>query len=110
MEWWILRSAKIWLSIERSECCLNEQRKIHEQQKSLKKLHEEEESKNELIREKAVLIKSMKVAENCVDQGNTESENLTKSKIKSWEKIFSILDKCIWNGSSKFILSLRENL
>ena len=65
------------------QCYLNEQRKIHEEEKSRKKLSQEEESKNELIREKAVLIKSMTVAENCVDEGNTESENLTKSKIRS---------------------------
>ena len=77
------------MRIERSECCLNEQRKIHEQRKSLKKLREEEESKNELIREKAVLIKSMKVAENCVDEGNTELENLTKSKIISRGKLIA---------------------
>ena len=34
-----------------------------------------------MIPEKAVLIKSMKVTENCVDEGNIELENLTKSKI-----------------------------
>ena len=45
--------------------------------------------KNELIHEKTVLIKSMKVAENCVDEGNTDLENLTKSKIVSLDKLIA---------------------
>ena len=49
----------------RCQCYVNEQRKIHEEKKSRKKLCEEEESKIELIREKAVLIKSMKVRKLC---------------------------------------------
>ena len=53
------------------QCYLNEQRKIHEEEKSRKKLRGKK-SKNELTRKKAVLIKSMKVAENCVDEGNAE--------------------------------------
>ena len=56
----------------RYQCYLNKPRKIHEEEKSRKKLREEEESKNGLIREKSVLIKSMKATENCVDEGNTE--------------------------------------
>ena len=36
-----------------------------------------------------VFIKSMKVAENCVDKGNAELENLTKSKIISREKLIA---------------------
>ena len=70
----------------RCQCYVNEQRKIHEEKKSRKKLCEEEESKIELIREKAVLIKSMKVR-NCVGEGNTELENLTKNKIISCDKL-----------------------
>ena len=50
------------VSHTRHQCYLNKQRKIHE----------EEESKNELFLEKDVLIKSMKVAENCVDERNAE--------------------------------------
>ena len=46
-------------------------------------------SKNELICEKAVLIKSMKVAENCVDEGNTKLENHTKNKIISRNKLIA---------------------
>ena len=65
------------VSHTRYQCYLNKQRKIHEEEKYRKKLREEEESKTELIREKTVLIKSMKVAENCVDEGNTELDNLT---------------------------------
>ena len=68
------------VSHTRQQCYLNEQRKIHEEEKSWKKLREEEESKNELFLEKDVLIKSMKVAVNCVDERNAEWENLTKSK------------------------------
>ena len=45
--------------------------------------------KNELICEKAVLIKSMKVAENCVDEGNTKLENHTKNKIISCNKLIA---------------------
>ena len=77
------------VSYTRYQCCLNEQRKIHEEEKSRKKLREEEESKNELIREKAVLINNVKVAENCLDEGNTELENLTKSKIASRDKLIA---------------------
>ena len=43
----------------RYQCYLKEQSKIHEEEKSQKKLREEAELKNELIREKAVLIKSI---------------------------------------------------
>ena len=67
----------------RYQCDLKEQSKIHEEEKSRKKLREEKELKNELIREKVVLIKSIQVAENYVDEGNIELENLTKSKILS---------------------------
>ena len=42
-----------------------------------------------MIREKAVSIKRMKVAENCTDKGNTELENLTKSKIISCDKLIA---------------------
>ena len=36
--------------------------------------------------------------------------NLTfKNAIKNWENVFSFLDKCIWNGSGKFTLTLHEN-
>ena len=45
-------------------------------------------SKNELICEKAVLIKSMKVAENCVDEV-TKLENHTKNKIISCNKLIA---------------------
>ena len=31
----------------------------------------------------------MKVAENCVDEGNTDLENLTKSKIVSLDKLIA---------------------
>ena len=45
----------------RYQCNLDEQRKIHEEEKFRQKICEEEESKNELIHEKPVLIKSMKI-------------------------------------------------
>ena len=45
--------------------------------------------RNFVIREKAVLVKSMKVRENCVDEGNTELENLTKSKILTRDKLIA---------------------
>ena len=32
-----------------------------------------------------------------------------KNDIKNSENVFSFLDKCIWNGSGKFTLSLLEN-
>ena len=73
----------------RYQCYLNEQRKVHEEEKSREKLREEEESENEMIWEKVVLIKSMEVTENCVDKGNTELENLTKSKITSCDKLIA---------------------
>ena len=77
------------VSHTRYQCYQNEQRKFHEEEKSRKKLLKKEESKNELIREKAVLIKSIKVTENCVDEANTELENLTKSKILSRDKLIA---------------------
>ena len=77
------------ISHTRYQCYLNKQRKIHEEEKSRQKLRQEEESKNELIREKVVLIKSMKFTENCVEEGNTELENLTKSKIISRDKLIA---------------------
>ena len=46
-------------------------------------------SKNELIREKAGLVKSMKVRENSVDEGNTELGNLTKSKILTRDRLIA---------------------
>ena len=35
----------------------------------------------------------MEVAENCVDKRNTELENLTKSKIISWDKLITTQTK-----------------
>ena len=35
----------------------------------------------------------MEVAENCVDERNTELENLTKSKIISWDKLITTQTK-----------------
>ena len=75
------------------------------EEKSRKKFLEEEESKNELIREKAVLIKSMKVAENCADEGNTELENLTKSKILSSDKLIASQTKISLGSKRKAELS-----
>ena len=40
----------------------------------------------------------MKVAENCVDEGNTELENLTKSKILSRDKLIASQTKIsLWS-------------
>ena len=81
------------VSHTRYQCYLNEQRKILEEKKSRKKFYEEEDSKNELIREKTVLIKSMKVAENVLDKRNNELENLTKSKIISRDELIACQTK-----------------
>ena len=51
------------VSYIRYQCNLNEQRKIHEEEKFRKKICEEEEPKNELIREKPVFIKIMKIVQ-----------------------------------------------
>ena len=62
-------------------------------------------SKNELIREKAVLVKSMKVAENCVDEGNTKLENLTKIKILTRQKLIASQTKISMGLKGKAELS-----
>lgn len=73
----------------RYQCYLNEQRKIQKEEECRKKLQEAEESKLDFIREKDVLMKSMAVAENCIEEGNLELENLTKSKTISRDKLIA---------------------
>ena len=58
-----------------------------------------------MIREKAVLIKNMKVTENCVDEGNTELENLTKSKIINRDKLIASQTKINMEVNRKAELS-----
>ena len=62
-------------------------------------------SKNELICEKAVLIKSMKVLENCVDEGNTKLENHNKNKIISCNKLIASQTKISLGSKRKAELS-----
>ena len=62
-------------------------------------------SKNELICEKAVLIKSMKVLENCVDEGNTKLENHNKNKIISCNKLIASQTKISMGSKRKAELS-----
>ena len=47
----------------------------------------------------------MKVAENCVDEGNTELENLTKSKIISRDKLIASQTKTSMGLKRKLELS-----
>ena len=47
----------------------------------------------------------MKVAENCVDEGNTELENLTKSKILSRDKLIASQTKISLGSKRKAELS-----
>ena len=60
-----------------------------------------------MIREKAVSIKRMKVAENCTDKGNTELENLTKSKIISCDKLIASQTKISMGLKRKAELSAK---
>ena len=62
-------------------------------------------SKNELIREKAVLVKSVKVGENFVDEGHTGLENLTKSKILTRDKLIASQTKISMGLKKKAELS-----
>jgi len=76
-------------SYTRYQCYLEENRKNKEEEESHKKALILEESKAQLNREKQVLLKSIKVAESCIDEGNAELEILTKAKIIDLNKLIS---------------------
>ena len=94
------------VSHTRYQCYLDEQRKVQNEEESRKKLQEAEESKLTLIREKDVLMKSLAVAENCIEEGNVELENITKSKTISRDKLIASQTKISMGLKRKAELSV----
>jgi hypothetical protein len=73
----------------RYQCYLEEKRKNKEEEDSRKQTLLVEKAESQLDLEKYVLLKSMKVAEHCIDEGNAELENLTKAKTIDRAKLIS---------------------
>ena len=81
----------------RYQCYLSEQRKIQNDEEARKKTLEESELKKkeelQLDLERNIILKSIKVAENYNEKGNTELENITKTKTINRDKLIDSQNK-----------------
>ena len=95
----------------RYECYLSQQKKIEEEEAARKKT-EEELKKDEiksLEREREILLKSIKVADNCIEEGNIELESITKSKTINRDKLIGSQTKISMGIKRKSELSQELN-
>ena len=90
----------------RYQCYLSEQRKIQQEENARKKILQQNEPKDQLLHEKDVIMQSIKVAENCIDEGNAALEEIIKAKNINREKLINSQSKISMGLKRKAELSL----
>lgn len=97
----------------RYKCYLSQQKKIEEEEAARKKTEEELKQKKDEIesleREREILLKSIKVADNCIEEGNIELESITKSKTINRDKLIGAQTKISMGIKRKSELSQELN-